>query len=409
MGILETDCLHVSLLTGGFDKPYAFGLATALAGKGLRVDVIGSDDIDCPQMQETEGIRFLNFQAGWRPDVGLAKKIWRVLGLYARLLRYASGESPRVFHILWNGKLTYFDRTFLMLLYRLWGKRIAYTAHNVNTARRDGTDAWLNRKTLGMQYRLVDRIFVHTVQMQAELTSEYGVPQTSVCVIPFGINNAVPHTDLQPREAKRRLGLGERERVVLFFGRIQPYKGLEYLVEALELLQTRTGDCGYRLIIAGEPKKEHTGYWSKIKERIDAGSLRESVLQRIQFIPDEDTELYFKAADVLMLPYSGIYQSGVLFLGYSFGLPVIATDVGTFPQEVISGETGFLCRRQDPSDLARAIEEYFDSPLYRALGVKRGAIQAHALAKNSWDAVAALTIEVYQELLRTEKASSLAR
>lgn len=402
-GELAPSCLgqHISadvaILTGGFDKPYAFGLSMALAAHGLRVDVIGSDDIDCDEMHRTPGIRFLNFQSGWRSNAGLVEKIRRVLGVYGRLLRYALGNSPRVFHILWNGKLVYFDRTLLTLTYKLLGKRLTFTAHNVNTSRRDGTDTWLNRLTLKSQYRLVDRLFVHTDPMKRELSSEYGVVPDRVCVIPFGINNAVPHTDLQPIEAKRRLGLSGAARTLLFFGRIQPYKGLENLIEALEILKALGGN-EYQLIIAGEPKKEHSTYWSKLQARIENGPLQDWVLQRIQFIPDEETEIYFKAADVLVLPYSGIYQSGVLFLGYSFGLPVIATDVGTFTQEVIPGQTGFLCRREDPNSLARAIAEYFDSPLYRDLDNRRVQIQSRVLTTNSWDVVAARTVAVYREL-----------
>ena len=83
------------------------------------------------------------------------------------------------------------------------------------------------------------------------------------------------------------------------------------------------------------------------------------MLLRAEYIPDEETELYFKAADVLVLPYRHIYQSGVLFLGYSFGLPVLAADVGTLKDEIIEGKTGFVFRPEDPVDLASAIERYF--------------------------------------------------
>ena len=67
-----------------------------------------------------------------------------------------------------------------------------------------------------------------------------------------------------------------------------------------------------------------------------------------EFIPDEETEIYFKAADVLVLPYRHIYQSGVLFLGYSFGLPVLAADVGSLKDEIVEGKTGFVFRPEDP-------------------------------------------------------------
>jgi len=116
---------------------------------------------------------------------------------------------------------------------------------------------------------------------------------------------------------------------MLFFGRLQPYKGLEYLVTAFELLARKSP--AYRLIIAGEPKKGSEAYESEIRRRIAAWVGQGSIVPVFKFIADADVELYFKAADVLVLPYKDIFQSGVLFLGLTFGLPVVASDVGSLP------------------------------------------------------------------------------
>ena len=86
-----------------------------------------------------------------------------------------------------------------------------------------------------------------------------------------------------------------------------------------------------------------------------------TVLRKIQFIPDDEVEVYFKAADVLALPYTHLFQSGVLFLAYNFGLPVVSTDVGSIREDVLEGVTRYLCKPRDPADLTGAIEEYFDS------------------------------------------------
>ncbi len=94
-----------------------------------------------------------------------------------------------------------------MLFYRLLGKRIVLTVHNVNAGRRDSKDTPLNRLTLRIQYRLADHIFVHTEKMKLELIEEFGVQGHRVTVIPFGINNAVPNTRLTPSEARQRLGI----------------------------------------------------------------------------------------------------------------------------------------------------------------------------------------------------------
>ena len=106
--------------------------------------------------------------------------------------------------------------------------------------------------------------------------------------------------------------------------------------------------------------------------------MTDRVIQRIEYVPDEETELYFKAADVLALPYTHIFQSGVLFLGYSFGLPAIAADVGCLREEIIEGETGLIFEARDSSALARAIEQYFASELFRQLERRRSQIKTYA-------------------------------
>ena len=92
-------------------------------------------------------------------------------------------------------------------------------------------------------------------------------------------------------------------------------------------------------------------------------------------------ELYLKGADVLVLPYKEIFQSGVLFLAYSFGLPVVATDVGSFREEIVEGSTGFLCQPGDPAELAKAIETYFASDLFKNLKVRRQELKDYAERK----------------------------
>src|SRR5690348_10588846 len=115
----------------------------------------------------------------------------------------------------------------------------------------------------------------------------------------------------------------------------------------------------------------------------------------MEFISDAEMELYFKAADVMVLPYKEIFQSGILFLAYSFGLPVVATDVGSFREEISEGSTGFLCRPADPADLAKAIERYFASDLYWNLAVRRAEIREYVNSTHSWDTAAELTRSAY--------------
>jgi len=386
----------VALLTGGGDRPYVFGLATSLMSKGVTLDLIGSDDVDYPQFHGNPAVNFLNLRGNQRPDVSLPTKIVRVLRYYVKLIGYATTAGPGVFHILWNNKFEVFDRTLLTLYYKLLGKRIVLTVHNVNAGRRDRNDTPLNRVTLRIQYHVADHLFVHTEEMKGELIEKFGVQRLRITVIPFGINNAVPKTHLSPGEAKQRLGICEGERTILFFGNIAPYKGLEYLIAAFRQMRARCD--GYRLIVAGRPKGCDS-YWQAVLQTMREDVETKRVLLRSDFIPDEETEVYFKAADVLVLPYTRIFQSGVLFLGYSFGLPVIASDVGSLRKAVVEGKTGFLCRPCDPGDLARVIESYFASDLYKQLDARRHEIYDMACEQHSWDIIGATTCAIYEQLV----------
>ena len=390
--------IAVTLLTGGIDRPYTFGLAMELISKGAVLDVIGSDGLDFPEFHGKPEMNFLNLQGSQRPDVSLVRKVLRLLLYYAKLIRYAPKAKPRIFHILWNNKFELFDRTLLMLYFRLLGKKIILTVHNVNAARRNFKDTLINRLTLRIQYRLAKHIFVHTERMKLELDEEFGVRGARVTVIPFGINNSVVNTSLSQSEAKQRLGIQNDNKTILFFGRITPYKGLEYLITAFQEALPRRND--YRLIVAGRPENDCHRYWSAIQERIRDDVHRGRIVLRAYHIPDDETELYFKAADVLVLPYRQIYQSGVLFLGYSFGLPVLAADVGALKDEVVEGKTGFVFRSDDPVDLATTIERYFASELFANLNSRREEIKEFTTARHSWDAVGQVTMGIYANLLR---------
>jgi D-inositol-3-phosphate glycosyltransferase len=399
-----------ALLTGGTDPPYMLGLAMALASKGVVLEVIGGDQVDSPELHTTPNLKFLNLRGSNGEEASLASKVRRVLIYYVRLVRYTAVAKPKIFHILWNNRFEFFDRTLLMLYYKLLGKKIVITAHNVNLACNlfslrssrskrvpfGWNDSLLNRLTLRVQYLLAHHIFVHTEEMKHELMRRFGVRESIVSVIPFGINNRVPNTGLTPSQAKQRLGVRDDERTILFFGNIRPYKGLEYLVGAF--LQLAATHREYRLIIAGRTIKWTEKYWDQIQATINRHASRGQVIQRIQFIPDEEIELYFKAADVLVLPYTQIYQSGVLFLAYSFGLPVIASDVGSFHHDIIQGKTGYICLPSNAADLANTIETYFESDLFKALDRRRLEIRDYAKARHSWDLVGEMTRDLYAQL-----------
>lgn len=390
---MSTDrAVDVALLSAGWDRPYTYGLTTALVKAGVRVELVAGNDLSAGDFNHAPSLTMLNLRESSQPGDSFMAKARRMIGYYLRLVAYAWRAKPRRFHILWNNRYDVVDRVVLMAYYRLLGRSIYLTAHNVNAGARDERDTFLNRLTLQFQYRLCRHIFVHTDQMKKQMVAEFGVEPDKVTVVPFGINNAVPHTGLMPAEARARLGLATDDRVLLFFGNIAPYKGLEYLAEALPHLLARSPR--YRLVVAGPLKPGADDYWRRVEQILAPHSDR--VLARAEFIPDEDVEIYCTAADVLVLPYVHIFQSGVLFLGFSFGLPALVADVGSLTDDVVEGENGFAFQPRDVRSLVDAVSRYFDSPLAQMPdAVRRQQIIKRAEATHSWDTVAATTVGVY--------------
>jgi glycosyltransferase involved in cell wall biosynthesis len=239
-------------------------------------------------------------------------------------------------------------------------------------------------------------VFVHTQEMKKALTELYGVPPEKVTVLTFPVNNVTPHTCLTREEARSRLGISPQEKIILFFGNIAPYKGLEDLIRALPMLRSRMES--FRVLVVGSVKSGEAEYFERMQELIRTSEVADLIEQTIEYLPEDRVEYYFKAADVLVLPYRRIFQSGVLFLAYGFGLPVVATDAGSLRDEIIEGKTGYVCRQSDPADLAAAIHTYFTSALFADLNMRRDWIINHVNTEYSWEKLADATCRIYTEL-----------
>ena len=407
MGLIEARACQkesarggVVLLTAGQDPSYVFGLTITLSQRGIHVHVVGNDRVDDPEFHKSDRITFVDC-GGIQANAGSLAKLWQLTLYYARLIAYVTFRSPKIVHILWNSKLEYFDRTLLTLYFKLIGKKVVLTAHNVNKAKRDSCDSFLNRVTLRIQYRLLDRIFLHTEKMKGELAQEFGVSPAKVAVMPFPMNIHVPNTELTVSEAKQKLGLRPHEHTILFFGRIVPYKGLECLVDAFHRFARRDANC--RLIIAGEPMKGFESYMQDVRRAIAEGEGADRIRCELEYIPDSETEVYFKAADVVVLPYKNIFESGVVFLAYRFGLPVIASDVGSFREELTDSGAGSVFEQGNPASLAETLGAFFQSGLYKNAASHRQRIREYGNAHHSWQIVGKITDRVYSDLLNVRQ------
>jgi D-inositol-3-phosphate glycosyltransferase len=389
--------VKVALLTGGQDPPYARGLLRELLARGIHVACIGSDELVNCQIGDTAHLEFHNLVGSQQPD-HLLPKIWRVLRYYGRLMAFAACTDARIFHILWFRKFPWAERTLLNAYFKILGKKLLFTAHNIDGRARDGRRrSLIDQLSLRFLYRTVDHILVHTAQMKNELVENFNVVEDRVTVVPFGINDVIAPATESRCVAKQKLGFRPDEGVLLFFGNIAPYKGVEDLIGALANL--RAERKRFTLLLAGPVKdKSCESYWSKLETLIDELRLSGHVRKEVRYIPDKDVGLFFKGSDVLVLPYRRVYQSGVLALSYAQGLPVIAADVGSLRDDIIEGETGLVFRSGDVLDLAAKIRTYFASDLFKDLVMRGPDIREYGVKRFSWTRNAERTCEVYEKL-----------
>ena len=223
----ETAPLKLSILTGGRDSHYAMPLISSLASLPTTIEVIGSDEFVNDQMLGLNNVEVFPIQQPNRPGTPGYQKILRLAATYLRLLAYAIRTESRIFHILWLSKVELIDTLVLLPVFRLLGKTLVFTAHNVDAAERDGGISRAGHWMLRRQYRLMDHIFVHTDKMKRHLQQGFEVDGRKITVVPYGLNTAVPESELTREVARERLGIGHKDRVALFFGHITAYKGLE--------------------------------------------------------------------------------------------------------------------------------------------------------------------------------------
>ena len=156
-------------------------------------------------------------------------------------------------------------------------------------------------------------------------------------------------------EERKNLGFNKDDRILLFFGYVRKYKGLDILIKAMP--SVISSNPGVKLLIVGEFYDEPSYYINLIKEL----KLDNIVKVLNRFVKNEEVGLYYGMSDLVILPYRSATQSAVLNVSYSFLKPVVATKVGGLKEFVDDGETGFLVDPESVIALANGIKTFFDS------------------------------------------------
>ena len=230
----------------------------------------------------------------------------------------------------------------------------------------------------------MDAVIAHTELGAGRLRDEVGIPPERVHVIPHGVFDYLTRL---PEEAELPAEFegDPAGPVVLFFGLLRPYKGLEVLLEAFRQVP------GAELWIAGNPRMPV----EPLREAARASASPVRFAPR--FITDAEIPALFRRADLVVLPYLDIEQSGVLYTALAFGKPLLLTEVGGFPEVAAATGAAHLVPPGDPPALAAAINRLVTSPDERQ--TLAAAANAAATGPYSWDSVAARTLELYRSLL----------
>lgn len=301
-----------------------------------------------------------------------------------RLLWEMRGNPPVVLHRQWlplAEVLPVFEEWVFRQAQKR-GARVVLTVHDVlphDTGRK-------HFKTYKRLYPLFDALICHTEAAKAQLIDEFGITPDKIWVIPHGPLNGM--VERSKEDARRHLGLSDDVPIALFFGRIRPYKGLQFLVRSWKRVRESVPDA--RLIIAGSGTDEHV---APVEKAIRECDLEGEIDSRFYFVPDEELDQLIQAADVLVYPYRRITQSGALLKGLGVGKPVVSTRVGGLEEVIDDGKTGLLVNYGDEQDLARQIVRLFEVP---SLGSQLGEAAQHVMeTKYSWEAIAEQTLQCY--------------
>ncbi len=356
-----------------FTPPYDRALAGALARHGAEVELLTSRFLYGP-VPGPEGYRVRECFYRRSAERGLeapGRRIVKAAEHLADMRRLRRELNADIVHYQWLTMPTLDARLLPPKRPRL------LTAHYIlppDPTRRQVT-------TARRLFTSMDAVIAHSEHGATRLRDEVGLDPARVRVIPHG---AFDYLTRLPEEKPLPAELENAEGpVILFFGLLRPYKGLDTLLEAFRQVE------GAELWIVGNPRMDLAPL------RAAAATAAGRVRFVTRFIADAEIPAIFRRADVVVLPYRDAEHSGVLYTGLAFGKPLVLSTVGGFPEVAATGAAR-LVAPEDPAALAAALTELTTDPAARERLAE--AAREAAAGPYSWDAVAAQTLALYQDL-----------
>jgi glycosyltransferase involved in cell wall biosynthesis len=383
-----------------YTPPYDHALCRALGAEGAEVELVTSRFAYGPvALPEGYVRRELFYRATLGAPGGRVRMASKLIQHVPDMLRYRRlAGNADVVHFQWL-PIQHLDGHLLPSARRVGGGGWRGRAdHRSGTGRRrplvltahDVLPREPRPGQLAAQRRLYDHfdaIVVHSEHGRERLIEELGADRDRVHVIPHGVFTHL--AEPAPGNPADPLPFDTGKPVVLCFGLMRPYKGIDVLLEAWGAGAMGTAPIAdAELWIAGMP-------------RMDISALRASAPANVRFVPrfigDNELPAYFQRADLVVLPYLQADQSGVLFTALAFGKPLLLSDVGGFP-EIASTGAARVVPAGDPDALGEALRELLDD---RAT-LSEMCVRARAAAEGrySWESIARAHLDLYGRLLR---------
>lgn len=380
--------MMITIIANGFQEDYMYNLVNNLALLHCQVEFIGSTLYQAEKLHRSVVLH--NLRGDHDADVPVFRKVLRNLQYYAKMIGHVRRNKPDIIHIQWLN-LTLIDGILFPLFFRMMGIKVCYTAHDVLPHSRGHA---LNRLLFALIYRCQHIIFVHTNFIRDRLINEFHLNPGRIIVIRHGVYEVVDNKDMDWKIARQRLSLKEDSLVLLFFGIITRYKGLPLLLKAFSSIADDIPRS--ELVIAGKVSEEYQVEFNQLVNHYPSERIR--FLQG--FVDDNRLEMLFKAADVTILPYLEASQSGVLFMSYAYGKPVIGPELGGFPDDILESTTGYLFKPGDALSLANTLIRFNQEWSVKDIQAN-DRIRKFASENYSWAGTAAALLKVYTSVIGT--------
>jgi glycosyltransferase involved in cell wall biosynthesis len=351
----------VIVVSHGFQSHYELGFVNGLAANGRHVVLLGSDTTLRQLLHPA--VKLLNIRGSQDPARSRLQKAWGMLRYHARLVALAVRYRHSPVVIIGLLKPEWLVGVVEGLLLRLLSKHLALVVHNILPHDRH-TPAMV--RVYRLIYRIPHLLLVHTPHTGRQLESEFEVSPDSVVVVPHGLNDAIRLPEGGVTDVRRALGLQHHNRVLLLFGSVSRYKRLELVLDALALRP------GWHLLMAGRCGND--AYGLAIRRRLQSLVEEGRAVWFDRHVDDDLVGRLFAAADVTVLPYQHIDQSGVLMLALSLGVPAIVARVGGLG-DLINATNGLFLSEASGEAIAQALDEFEQQPLLREREAVRSSVR----------------------------------